>query len=296
MMKSLIGHLALAILLAAAPIAAEESMEEQLMAEELTAWYEFLDSIEWVEENRTGVFGRQAEIAVPEGFVFTGKEGTQNLMEAFGNLLSGQELGFVSPKPTADNPDFEWFAVFEFDEVGYVNDDEKEDLDPHAMMESMIETEKEANKQRLKMGYDTLDVTGWAMTPTYNQETNNLEWAVNLRSGSGGQNVNLNTRLLGREGVMKVTLVCDPERLSSTIPEYQDLLQGFSFQDGRQYAEYRKGDKIAKYGLTGLIVGGGVAALAKTGLLGKLFKPILVGLGALALWFRKFFTGGRGSD
>ncbi len=291
-MKSLVWHLALAILVVAAPIAAQEMTPE----EQIAAWLEYLDSIDWVEENRTGLMARQAEIVVPDGYIFTGKDGTQSLMEAFGNLLSGQELGFVAPRYSERNPDFGWFAVFEFDETGYVKDDEKADLDADSMMESMIENEKIANKKRTEMGYDTLNVTGWAMKPTYNEETNNLEWAFNLQSGSGSKNVNLNTRLLGREGVMKVTLVCDPEMLSSTIPAYQALLESFSYQEGRQYAEYRKGDKIAKYGLTGLIVGGGVAALAKTGLLKKLFKPILIGLAALGLWFRKLFTGGGGSD
>jgi uncharacterized membrane-anchored protein len=292
MMKSLVWCLTLAILVVAAPIGAQEMTHE----EQIAAWLEYLDSIDWVEENQTGLMGRQAEIVVPDGYVFTGKEGTQSLMEAFGNLLSEQELGFMAPRFSERNPEFGWFAVFEFDDTGYVKDDEKADLDPDAMMESMIEGEKQANKRRLEMGYDTLDVTGWAMKPTYNQETNNLEWAVNLRSGSGSNNVNLNTRLLGREGVMKVTLVCDPEMLSATIPAYQALLDNFRYQEGRRYAEYRKGDKIAKYGLTGLIVGGGVAALAKTGLLKKLFKPILIGLAALGVWFRRLFTKRGESD
>ena len=278
--------IALAFSLTLSPTALDADETEQI-----EAWRSFLDSIDWVSEGNLGTMEKQAEIVVPPGYVFTGAEGTQSLMEAFGNLLSDQEVGFIAPELTGDSLDFNWFAVFEFDDVGYVNDDEKGDLDAPAMMESMLENQEAANKQREKMGYDTLHVTGSAMEPRYNERTNSLEWAVNLRSGSGGRNVNLNTRLLGREGVMKVTLVCDPQALQATIPDYQKMLQDFRFQEGRRYAEFREGDKLAKYGLTGLVVGGGAAVLAKTGLLKKLLKPLLVGLVALGAWLKRVFTG-----
>ncbi len=286
----------LVALIVVASLAATPALAQQPTEEDLAAWFEYLDSIDWVQSGDVGRMGKQAVINVPDGYVFTGRDGTQKLMAAFGNLLSDREMGFVAPQLTDDNPDFQWFAVFEFDEVGYVPDDDKADLDPKEMLASMIENEELANEKRQEMGYETLNILGWAMEPTYNEQTNNLEWAVNLQSGGGERVTNLNTRLLGREGVMKVTLVCDPEALRSTIPDYQQMLTSFGFQEGHRYAEYRKGDKVAKYGLAGLIVGGGVAALAKTGLLQKLLKPILIGLAALGVWFRKLFTGGGGSD
>ena len=284
----------LAVLLCLAPFAVNS--QEQAESDPVQEWFAFLDSIEWVTSGGLGSMGSQGEITVPDGYVFTGTEGTQRLMEAFGNLLSDQEVGFVAPDLSQDNPDFNWFAVFEFDPTGYVKDDEKADLDADAMMESMIENEELANRQRQEMGYDTLSVTGWAMPPQYNERTHNLEWATILLSGSGSQVVNLNTRLLGREGVMKVTLVCDPVQLEATIPAYQSMLESYRFQEGRRYAEYRQGDKIAKYGLTGLVVGGGAAVLAKTGLLKRIFKPLLVGLLALGAFIKKFFTGRSGAE
>jgi uncharacterized membrane-anchored protein len=274
----------------AAVLAQPAEKEKQSEAEALASWESFLGSMTWAKPGETGRMGDQAQIVVPEGYVFTGAEGTQELMEAFGNLLSDQELGFVAPARTAGQPDFEWFAVFEFEEVGYVKDDEKEDLDAEAMMESMLEGQKAANEQRRAKGFDTLSITGWTMEPKYNERTNNLEWAVALQSGDGTKNTNFNTRLLGRRGVMKVTLVCSPEVLEATIPAYQELLEGFSFQQGQRYAEFTKGDKIAAYGLTGLVVGGGAAVLAKTGLLKKLLKPILLGLVALGALVKKIFS------
>lgn len=269
---------------------AEASPAEASPAEALASWESFLGSLDWEQAGETGKLGDQAQVVVPEGFVFTGKQGTQELMEAFGNLLTEQELGFIAPARAEGNPDFEWFAVFEFDEVGYVKDEEKEELDAPAMMESMREGQEAANEQRRAKGFDTLNITGWAMEPKYNERTNNLEWAVALEAGDGTRNTNFNTRLLGRQGVMKVTLVSAPEALEAALPHYQRMLEGFTFQQGRRYAEFSKGDKIAAYGLTGLVVGGGAAVLAKTGLLKKLFKPILLGLLALGALAKKLFS------
>ena len=46
------------------------------------------------------------------------------------------------------------------------------------------------------------------------------------------------------------------------------------FKAGSRYAEFGQGDKIAAYGLTALVAGGAGAALAKSGLLSKMWKAI----------------------
>ena len=102
--------------------------------------------------------------------------------------------------------------------------------------------------------------------------------------------VNYNTRLLGRGGVMEVTLVTDPALLAETLPKFKTMLSGFDFVKGQKYAEFRPGDKMAAYGLTGLIVGGGTAALVKSGAFKWIWKALVaaaVGIGALV---KKIFS------
>jgi len=60
------------------------------------------------------------------------------------------------------------------------------------------------------------------------------------------------------------------------------VLTGYQFKSEDSYAAWRPGDKVAEYGLAGLIVGGAAAAAAKTGLFKGLFKVILAG--AAAMW------------
>src|SRR6266704_459989 len=68
------------------------------------------------------------------------------------------------------------------------------------------------------------------------------------------------------QGVMEVVLIVQPDQLSDTLPAFRNLLAGYSFQSGQSYAEYRPGDKVAKYGLAALVVGGAAVGAAKLGL------------------------------
>src|SRR5215472_14705294 len=134
------------------------------------------------------------------------------------------------------------------------------------------------------------------MPPTYDTNTHNLEWAIRAAS-EGHQILNYNTRLLGRKGVMEVVLVVDPENLSETLPAFRKALAGYSFQTGQRYAEYRSGDKVAKYGLAALVVGGAGVAAVKLGLfawLAVLFKKgaklVIVAFVAVVAFFKRLLA------
>jgi len=230
-----------------------------------------------------GELGTTAQVKVPAGYVFADGGETRSIMETLQNPTTGRELGFVAPAGE------DWFAVFEYDAVGYVKDDEKGSLDADALLESIRTGTAEGNKERARRGWPALTVVGWETPPRYNEETHNLEWAIRLES-EGQPAVNHNTRLLGRGGVMEVTLVCSPESLSATLPKFKTMLSGFDFVQGQKYAEFRQGDRMAAYGLTGLIVGGGTAALVKSGAFKWIWKALVaaaVGIGALA---KKIFS------
>lgn len=245
------------------PAEAELSDEE---AEK--AFLEQVESLGWKRDGE-GLLKSEARIAIPPGYRFTGTSGTQKLMEAYGNLKTDREYGMIAPES------LDWFVVFEFSDSGYVKDDEKDQIDEKfaaKMLKSFQENDGPANAERKKMGYSALYTRGWAKPPFYNEATNNLEWALELESETGGRTVNFNTRLLGRYGVMESVLVCDPALLEQVLPEYQKLIAGFQYVDNHRYSEYRSGDKVAKYGLIALVAGGGAAVAAKTGLLAGLFK------------------------
>jgi uncharacterized membrane-anchored protein len=81
--------------------------------------------------------------------------------------------------------------------------------------------------------------------------------------------------------------------LDKDTREFKSVLQGYSFNEGERYTEFRTGDKVAEYGLAALIVGGAAAAAVKTGAFKWLAKLIYVGVIALIAGiggiFRKSF-------
>ena len=239
-----------------------------------------------------------AQIDVPVGYTFLDGKTTRSLMKAMGEPTTGQELGLLSPT----NED--WSIIFEFNDVGYVKDDDKDKLDAGKLLESIKRGTAEANKQRIKAGNPPLEIIGWEVPPRYDPETHNLEWAIKATS-EGHEILNYNTRLLGRKGVMEVVLIVEPEKLKETLPTFKGLLGGYNFQTGQTYAEYRSGDKVAKYGLAALVVGGAAVGAAKLGLfawlallLKKAWKLVIIVVVAIGAMFKKLFEriSGRSSS
>lgn len=242
---------------------------------------------EWIEGPGEGRLGDRATVAVPVGFSFTGAEGTRAVLEANQNPTSGNELGMLV-RETESALDH-WFVVFEFSDSGYVKDEDRDQLDADALMESMQAGNEHGNELRKQRGWETIDLVGWKREPFYDARTNNLTWATLLRTPTGSESVNWSVRVLGREGVMNVDLVLGPETLDKALPEFEKVIDSFQYVDGQRYAQFTAGDKVAEYGLAALVLGGGAAVAAKTGLLSKLLKPILIGLAALAAFAKKIW-------
>lgn len=268
-------------------VAPASGAEKQGMSQE-----QFLATLNWTKGPAKGELKDLAEIKVPVNYMFTGEQGTQKLLRAFGNPTNGRELGLIAPT------NLEWFVVFEFADSGYIKDDDKDKLDADAMLKSIKRGTEAGNEERKKMGGAPITITGWQQPPKYNPETHNLEWAIKAES-EGHPIVNYNTRLLGRKGVMEVALVVAPEKLAATMADYQSLLKDYAYKDGQRYAEFRSGDKVAQYGLAALVVGGAAVGAAKLGLFAALaaflkkgWKLVVIGVMALGGFLKKLFTFG----
>ncbi len=245
--------------------------------------------ITWENGPTMGKLGDVAQINIPEGYRFTGKEGALKVMEITQNPASGRELGVIIP--ILEKGQHSWFVIFEYETTGYVKDEEKDKLDTDAILKSLQKGTEDANKVRQQKGWRAYHVVGWSQAPFYNPASHNLTWSIRGREdGSAGENVNYSVRLLGRRGTMSADLVLGPEQISTVVPEFEKLLTGFAFIAGQKYSEFRAGDKVAEYGLTALIAGGAAAAAIKSGLLAKLWKVIVVAFVALAGAIKKLFS------
>jgi uncharacterized membrane-anchored protein len=231
-----------------------------------------LNKLSW-EYNGSGHLGQQASIQIPVGYAFLGASGTKRFLELNGNLPVENEYTFA-PK------DLHWFSIFDFDDSGYVKDDEK--LDPDSLLDELKRSNKLAEGERRRRGLEILTLEGWFVEPHYDLTTKRLEWGTRLRTESNDIVINYTIKLLGRRGVMNAVLVSDPNSLNKDTREFKSDLAGFSFNQGEGYTEFRSGDKMAEYGLSALIVGGAAAAAAKSGAFKGLAK--LIGVGVLGLF------------
>jgi uncharacterized membrane-anchored protein len=243
-------------------------------------------NVNWVPGPAQVDLGKVAQLELADGYVFLNAADARKLLAAVGNVPDGSELGLVAPAAEDQN----WFVVFDYNEVGYVRDDEKDEIDAAAILKGIREGTEEANKVRKQKGVPGLHVVGWQQEPYYDAETHNLSWAILAKDDEGDQVVNFNVRLLGRRGYVSATLVDDATTIAAAQPHLDQIVSAFSYKSGSKYAEFRSGDKVAEYGLMALVAGGAGAAAAKTGLLaafGKLLAKagkaiVLLVVGAVA--------------
>jgi uncharacterized membrane-anchored protein len=260
-----------ALLLVAGPVLSQEEDDfGQAMAD-----------LEWVGGPADVAVANIASISLPSEYSYLDSDDTAVLMEMFQNPTSAEEY-FVGPD------DLRWWAVFSFEDTGYIKDDE--DIDADDLLASLRTGNDYANEERRNRGWSELQITGWQYPPFYEEDSNRLAWAIRAVS-DGEAIVNYNTRLLGRKGVMSAVLVADPEALDASVDEFRQLLTSFNYEQGHRYAEYLPGDKVAAYGLAALVTGGAAAAVAKSGAGKGLFKLIGVGVLALFAFFRRAAKG-----
>ncbi|WCM60077.1 DUF2167 domain-containing protein [Paenibacillus polymyxa] len=215
---------------------------------------------------------------------------------------SGKEIGSIFPKDENQN----WEVVFKYYELGHIKDDEKEDIDADAILDSYKEGTEESNKEKAES--DRLYVTGWDVEPFYNEATHNLTWSMLAEDGNKEKLINYNVRLLTRQGYISAILVSDPAHLDADKKFLnENILPKLTVKSGERYEDFNAStDKISEYGLTGLILGGaGLAVAKKVGLLALLiafFKGagikviILIGaacagmFGVIGKFFAKLFV------
>ncbi len=238
--------------------------------------------------------GDFASLKLPAHFGYVGKDALAKYYEVTHNNLSGNEVGVML------SPDDSWELFFDYNAVGYIKDDEKDKLDAPKLLTTMTFNQEEANAARKDKGWSTMKILGWANPPHYDEKTHNLKWAINLNSSADNFKstfINESIRLLGRGGVMEVTLVSGNDSFKSDEAASDALLaSSFEYTAGQKYSEFRSGDKIAEYGLGALVLGGAGVLAAKAGLFAKLgvflasaWKLVVVAIVALGGFFKKMW-------
>jgi len=263
---------------------------------------EYIDSIEQTLNYQTeGTVNLKniAAIQIPEGFKYLDGAGSDKVLtEIWGNPpREDKSLGMLMPEDATVMSDSAFFIDITYTNDGYVDDADAKKIDSDDMLSDMQKEAKETNKLRAEMGYESVELVGWAAPPYYDAENKKLHWAKELKFGDAEINtLNYNIRVLGRKGYLQLNAISDVGVLPQVNASIQPILSSVNFKSGNTYADFNpKMDKVAAYGIGGLIAGKVLAKagiLAKLGiLLAKFWKVIAIAVIAFGAGIRKIFSG-----
>lgn len=220
---------------------------------------------------------------------------TEKLLVAWGNEPGSRTEGAIVPGDV--DPMFigGWAVVLTYVTDGHVDDSDAAKIDYDDLLKDMKEASEEHNKERAKAGYRAVHLIGWAEKPRYDSASKKLYWAKEYQvEGAEAHTLNYDVRVLGREGVLSMNAVASMDQLPQIRADMQRLIAVAEFNEGHRYAEFNsKTDRMAEYGLGGLIAVGVAAKLgifAKLGaLLAPLWKFIVAGFVALGGFIGRLF-------
>ena len=275
---------------------AEETLPDSVL-KQMQIVQAFYDSLYQTLEYQHGsidVGDGLATLNVPEGYAFFDKADAKTILEDYwGNPPNEYVLGMIFPDGVDPLADESFGIMVYFEEEGYVDDSDAADINYDDLLSTMKSDMEESSKAREEMGYGTIDLIGWAEEPHYDSEAKKLYWAKELKfEGMDANTLNYDIRILGRRGVLVLSAVGGMNQLDQIKTAVPPILSSVEFNEGHRYGDFNPDiNKIAAYGIGGLIAG---KILAKGGifaLLAKFGKFIVIGAIAVGGGIYRFFTG-----
>ncbi|WP_219855953.1 DUF2167 domain-containing protein [Pontibacter mangrovi] len=232
-----------------------------------------------------------AKVTVPKGFKYLDPEQSEYVLtQLWGNPASGTTMGMLVPKDKGVLDDDAWVFDIEFDEIGYVEDKDAEDIDYNELLATMQADMQEANQERVANGYEEIQLVGWASKPYYDADHKILHWAKEAKFGEAETNtLNYNVRILGRKGVLMLNAIANMESLPEVKQSIPVITSSVAFEQGHSYFDFDPDvDEVASWTIGGLVAGKVLTKVGFFALLLKFWKVLAVGAASLggALWKR----------
>jgi uncharacterized membrane-anchored protein len=208
-------------------------------------------------------------IELPEGMLLLQRDDAREVVESrWGNPAGLPVQALVVPGEGVVD-EGTWGVVVAFEEDGHVDDGGAEELlDAEELLAVLRERAGAENELRAEDGLPAVEVVGWARPPMYDAARKRLAWAREVRfEGVPVSVLNYDVRLLGRTGVLILSVVSTMDDLEAVDAALPRLVDATTFTAGNTYAEFEPGgDPVAPYGLRDLVAGADPGG----GLLGRL--------------------------
>jgi uncharacterized membrane-anchored protein len=197
--------------------------------------------------NQKANLGEYAQIEVPKGYRLFDAGAARVLLERMHNPVSPSLVGVLAPE------NGKWWAVLEFNEIGYVKDLDAKNEDFGAILKA-VQSKNDAQNVPLGQGAARILSVSWRTEPKYDADTHSLEWAF-LAEGQSAKVVNRTIALFGRRGALNITTVQSYDQAQADAVPLNEVVKWITFKEGQSYADYQTGDKIATGGLKELVMG-----------------------------------------
>ncbi len=269
-------------------VSAQSAKDEQALIDSINNSFTFQQGVITLKNG-------MAKLTVPKGFKFLDSEqSTRVLVELWGNPPGQQTEGMLFPEAGGPLADKSFAFNVTYDDMGYVKDEDADEIDYDDLLTEMKESISEESAERKKQGYESINLIGWASPPFYDKESKVLHWAKEIQFGdtTDHHTLNYDVRVLGRKGVISLNAIAGLDELNQVKGNIPGILGSVAFEEGNRYADFDGGlDKVAAVGIGGLVAGKVLAKVGFFALALKFWKVILIGIAALGSFARKLFTG-----
>lgn len=222
-----------------------------------------------------------ASILIPEGFKYLDPiQAERVLVDLWGNPKGENlTLGLILPEKDGVLSENSYVFNVQYDEIGYVKDDDADDIDYDELLTQLKKDTEEENKLRQKEGYEQISVIGWAAKPFYDADKKILHWAKELRFGNQATNtLNYNVRILGRKGVIVLNAIATKNELALVQKDINKVLNIVTFNPGYQYDDFDASiDEVAAWTIGGLVAGKILTKVGIFAIVAKFGKIIVLG-------------------
>ncbi len=258
-------------------------------------YQKYLDSIEDTFKFQYGTIRLSngvANVTIPKGYKYLNAEQAEDVLyNIWGNPKeSSQSFGFIIPEKQKVLAFDGYVFNIEYEEMGYVEDDDADDIDYDEMLADLRKDEIEENKMRAQQGYEPVYMLGWASKPFYDKERKVLHWAKSLKFGEAEDiTLNYNIRVLGRKGVLILNAIAMQSELAAVKKDIPAVLNMVKYNKGFRYDEFdSSNDHVAEWTIGGLVAGKVLAKVGFFALLLKFWKIIALAVAGAFVAIRKF--------
>lgn len=262
------------------------------------AYTDSIDNSFHYQQGHISLPGDIGELTVPPGFRYLDSTQSGRVLHKLWHNPPHPSLGMLFPLHKGPMSEGNWGYIIEYEALGYVKDDDADDINYDELLETMQKESEEENPARVEAGYEAVHVYGWGAKPYYDKQQHTLHWAKLLRFGSNlAQTLNYNVRILGRKGVLIFNAVADPDQLPEIKASIPGLLANVQFVRGEQYRDFNPNlDEVAAYSIGGLVAGKVLAKIGAFALFAKFWKVGLLALGGIWAAIKRFFGFGKGEE